>query len=170
MIGKTEALLNIIGRFAFLDLCTIMIIDPTLEMVQDFSKTRLTPMIKDTEELSQLFFDVSTKEKGRKEAKTRDSNNTILSKIFPGGRLIMCGANSPVGLASRPVRILLADEVDRFPDSAGVQPGGGHHERPALLQAWDEYKQRRTWFARDFCQPVYELNNCAINVSSMAGT
>ena len=29
--------------------------------------------------------------------------------------------------------------------------------RAALLQAWDEYKQRRTWFARDFCQPVYEM-------------
>lgn len=29
--------------------------------------------------------------------------------------------------------------------------------RAALLQAWDEYKQRRTWFARDFCQPVYEI-------------
>lgn len=29
--------------------------------------------------------------------------------------------------------------------------------RAALLQAWDEYKLRRTWFARDFCQPIYEL-------------
>lgn len=29
--------------------------------------------------------------------------------------------------------------------------------RAALLQAWDEYKQRRVWFARDFCQPVYEI-------------
>lgn len=29
--------------------------------------------------------------------------------------------------------------------------------RAALLQAWDEYKMRRTWFARDFCQPIYEV-------------
>ena len=28
--------------------------------------------------------------------------------------------------------------------------------RAALLQAWEEYKLRRVWFARDFCQPVYE--------------
>lgn len=28
--------------------------------------------------------------------------------------------------------------------------------RAALLQAWDEFKARRVWFARDFCQPVYE--------------
>lgn len=29
--------------------------------------------------------------------------------------------------------------------------------RAALLQAWDEYKMRRIWFARDFCQPVFEV-------------
>ena len=29
--------------------------------------------------------------------------------------------------------------------------------RAAMLQAWEEYKLRREWFARDFCQPVYEV-------------
>ena len=29
--------------------------------------------------------------------------------------------------------------------------------RAALLQAWEQYKTRRAWFARDFCQPVYEM-------------
>ncbi|MFC2394896.1 MAG: phage portal protein, partial [Alloprevotella tannerae] len=28
--------------------------------------------------------------------------------------------------------------------------------RAAMVQAWEEYKLRRKWFARDFCQPVYE--------------
>ncbi len=28
--------------------------------------------------------------------------------------------------------------------------------RAAMLQAWEEFRLRRTWFARDFCQPVYE--------------
>lgn len=28
--------------------------------------------------------------------------------------------------------------------------------RAALLQAWSAYKIRRIWFARDFCQPIYE--------------
>ncbi len=117
-VGKTEALLNIIGRFAHLDPCTIMVIDPTLELAQDFSKTRLSPMLRDTPALSKLFHNAST---GKTVSKTRDGNDTILSKIFPGGRLIMCGANSPAGLASRPIRVLLADEVDRFPDSAGSE-------------------------------------------------
>lgn len=50
--------------------------------------------------------------------KTRDANQTILSKVFKGGRIILVGANSPAGLASRPIRILLCDEVDRYPLSA----------------------------------------------------
>lgn len=110
-IGKSDMMNNVIGRFAHLDPCAIMMIQPTIDMAQDYSKTRIAPMIKDTKVLNNLFYDV----------KSRDANNTILSKVFPGGRLIMCGANSPAGLASRPIRILLADEVDRFPDSAGTE-------------------------------------------------
>ena len=110
-IGKSDIMNNVIGRFAHLDPCTIMMVQPTIDMAEDFSKSRIAPMLRDTKVLTNLFFDV----------KTRDSNNTILSKIFPGGRLIMCGANSPAGLASRPVRVLLCDEVDRFPLSAGTE-------------------------------------------------
>lgn len=29
--------------------------------------------------------------------------------------------------------------------------------RAALLEAWKSFRMRRTWFATDFCQPVYEL-------------
>jgi len=29
--------------------------------------------------------------------------------------------------------------------------------RAALLEAWKAFRMRRTWFAADFCQPVYEL-------------
>lgn len=116
-IGKSDIMNNVIGRFAHLDPASIMMIQPTVDMAQDYSKSRIAPMIRDTPVLSSLFYDV--KRVGDKTAKTRDGNNTILSKFFPGGRLVMCGANSPAGLASRPVRILLADEVDRFPESAG---------------------------------------------------
>lgn len=116
-VGKSDLMNNIIGRFAHLDPCTIMMIQPTIDMAMDFSKSRIAPMLRDTTVLTNLFYTV--KDKDTKPGKQNDGNNTILSKIFPGGRLIMCGANSPAGLASRPVRILLADEVDRFPDSAG---------------------------------------------------
>lgn len=114
-VAKTEILLNIIGRFAHLDPCSILLVNPTIEMSQDFSKARLSRMIQDTKVLTPLFYG-----KGEN-AKTRDSNQTILSKFFTGGRLVLGGANSPAGLASRPIRILLCDEVDRFPQSAGQE-------------------------------------------------
>lgn len=105
-VGKTEVLLNVVGRMAQLDPCSIMIVQPTLEMAQDFSKSRLSKMIADTKSLTPLFYE---------KVKTRDANQTILSKFFTGGRIVLAGANSPAGLASRPIRILLCDEVDRFP-------------------------------------------------------
>lgn len=113
-VGKTEILLNIIGRYAHIDPCTILLVNPTLEMSQDFSKARLSRMIQDTKVLTPLFGQM----------KSRDANQTILSKFFVGGRIVLCGANSPAGLASRPVRIVLCDEVDRFPLSAGGSQGG----------------------------------------------
>lgn len=112
-VGKTEILNNVVGRFAHIDPCSIMMIQPTLELAQDFSKSRLSSMITDTKELTPLFYG-----KGGRQ-KSRDANQTILSKFFVGGRIVLTGANSPANLASRPIRILLCDEVDRFPQSAG---------------------------------------------------
>lgn len=110
-IGKSDIMNNVIGRFAMLAPAPIMMVQPTIDMAQDYSKSRIAPMIRDSKALGEIFRDV----------KSRDSSNTILSKLFPGGRLIMGGANSPAGLASRPIKILLCDEVDRFPLSAGSE-------------------------------------------------
>lgn len=49
------------------------------------------------------------------------TNNTISHKVFPGGHLTIVGSNSPAQLASRPIRFLMIDEVDRFPASAGQE-------------------------------------------------
>ena len=107
-VSKSECLLNIVGRTAHLDPATIMIIQPTLSDAEDFSKARLSRMIADTKILTPLFYD---------KARSRDPNQTILSKFFKGGRVILVGANSSAGLASRPIKILLCDEVDRYPPS-----------------------------------------------------
>ena len=114
-IGKSECINNIIGRFSHLDPCPMMIVQPTIEMAQDYSKRRLAPMIRDCNVLSRLFYD------DKSVSKSRDANQTILSKYFPGGSLVLAGANSPAGLASRPIRIVLFDEVDRFPLSAASE-------------------------------------------------
>lgn len=105
---NSEVLNNVVGRFAHIDPCTIMIVQPTLEQAQDFSRARLSKMINDTKVLTPLFY---------------QKQDTILSKYFIGGRLVLQGANSAAGLASRPIRILLCDEVDRFPQSASGGEG-----------------------------------------------
>ena len=111
-LGKTEALLNIIGYHIDNDPSPILVLQPTLDMAQAFSKDRVasgllrsTPCLKDKV----------------KDPRSRDSGNTTLHKVFQGGALTIVGANSPSGLASRPIRIVLCDEVDRYPASAGSE-------------------------------------------------
>ena len=108
-VGKTEIILNAIGYYSDQDPSPILMIQPTLEMAETFSKDRLAPMVRDTPVLKEIYPD----------AKTRGGGNTMLHKKFTGGHITMAGANSPASLASRPVRIVLFDEVDRYPASAG---------------------------------------------------
>ncbi|CAI3560616.1 MULTISPECIES: phage terminase large subunit family protein [Clostridium] len=110
-VGKTELINNIIGYFIDYDPSPIMLLMPTIDLAQSYSKKRLAPMIRDTPTLREKV----------KDAKSRDSDNTLMEKGFPGGYIALTGANSPTGLSSRPIRILLADEVDRFPVSAGIE-------------------------------------------------
>lgn len=110
-VGKSELLLNAVGYHIDMDPGPMMIVQPTQDKAKDFSKERLAPMIRDCKTLRKKVSD----------AKSRDSNNTVSMKAFPGGYVALEGANSPAGLASRPVRILLVDEIDRFPVSAGEE-------------------------------------------------
>ena len=108
-LGKTDALiLNTIGYYMHYDPSPILVMQPTIDLGETFSKDRLTPMLRDTPVLKDKVND-----------KTRNSGNTILKKHFPGGHIAIIGANSPVGLRSRPIRVLLADEIDAYPVSAG---------------------------------------------------
>ena len=110
-VGKTEILLNIIAYFIDYDPSPMIVVQPTDLLAQAFSKDRLTPMIRDTPKLRNKIAD----------PKSRDSENTILHKKFIGGHITMIGANTPTNLASRPIRIVLCDEVDRYPASAGKE-------------------------------------------------
>ena len=110
-VAYTECLGNIIGYYIDQDPTSILVIQPTLEMAESWSRDRLATMIRDTPCLAAKVSDPSS----------RDSSNTLRMKTFPGGRLSIVGANSPASLASRPVRIIVADECDRFPVSAGTE-------------------------------------------------
>ena len=108
-VGKTEVLLNLLGYHMHRDPAPMLLVEPTLEIGQAMSKDRVAPMIESTPALRHLVG----------VARAKDSSNTLLHKSFPGGHLTISGANSPSSLASRPIRIVLADEVDRWPQSVG---------------------------------------------------
>lgn len=112
-LGKTEVLNNVVGYFIAHDPCTIMVVQPTLPMAMYWSKKRLSPMLRDTPKLAGLISEINKKAK--------DSSNTILEKDFPGGDINIAGANSPSSLASRPRRVVLFDEVNKYPSSAGAE-------------------------------------------------
>jgi len=107
-MGKTNAaILNVLGYFVTYDPCPIMIIQPTIQMAQSFSSKRIAPMFRDTPCLRDKISN-----------KTRSSENKLLEKSFKGGRgyAVITGANSAAALKSRPIRVLLCDEIDEWPD------------------------------------------------------
>jgi phage terminase large subunit GpA-like protein len=104
-IGATECGNNWISYVIHQAPGPIMSVQPTVEMAKRNSKQRIEPLIDESTALRALV----------REARSRDSGNTILSKEFPGGVLVMTGANSAVGLRSMAARYLFLDEVDGYP-------------------------------------------------------
>ena len=104
-IGGTECGNNWLGYIMHKAPGPIMAVSPTVEMAKRNSKQRIDPLIEDCEALRNV---VSS-------PRSRDKGNTMLSKDFQGGVLVMTGANSAVGLRSMPARYLFMDEIDGYP-------------------------------------------------------
>lgn len=108
-VGKTSCLSNAIGYFIHQDPAPMLVVYPTVELCKAYSKEQLAPMLRNTPALHGVVA----------EAKSRDSGNAIQLKVFPGGYIALAGANSPNGLSSRTVRVVLIDETDKVVASAG---------------------------------------------------
>ena len=104
-VGGTEAGNNWIGYVIHIAPGPMMAVSPTVEMAKRNSRQRIDPQIEDIPALRERVAP----------ARSRDSGNTVLSKEFPGGVLVMTGANSAAGLRSMPARYLFMDEVDGYP-------------------------------------------------------
>ena len=110
---KTEVLLNFIGFIADIDPGPVLVVEPRTEDAKALSKDRIAPTFRATPALRGKIAPV----------KSRDSNNTTLHKVLANGagHITITGAISPSGLAMRPIRYALLDEVDRYPASAGTE-------------------------------------------------
>src|SRR5712691_10411775 len=104
-IGGTEVGNNWIGYVVHQAPGPMLAVQPTVEMAKRNSKQRIDPLIEESDVLRRLVSD----------PRSRDSGNTMLAKEFPGGILVMTGANSAVGLRSMAARYLFFDEIDAYP-------------------------------------------------------
>lgn len=106
-VGKSEFLLNVMGYYADQEPAPQLMLQPTVEAAESFSKERIDPTFRYSPGLKGKL------EEGKDGRGTsRKSSTTIRLKHYPGGYLAMVGSNSPAGLRSRPIRVLLGDELD----------------------------------------------------------
>lgn len=113
-VGYTRIMDMAFGYYTHHDPSPILIVQPSLDDAEDYSKTEIMPMIRDTPELSLLLGD----------PKAKDSGNTILSKTFKNGAsLKLVGANSPGGFRRITIRVVIFDEVDGYPTGGAGNEG-----------------------------------------------
>jgi phage terminase large subunit GpA-like protein len=111
-IGKTEIGNNFIGFIIDHAPGPVMMVYATSGTGRRSSHTRLAKMLDSTQSLREKVSN-----------KSRDKANSTLRKDFPGGVLMIAGANSAADLAGQPVRYLFQDEVDKYPDDVdGLGP------------------------------------------------
>lgn len=86
-IGKSEMLINILGRYIHLDPCSILFVQPTVDDAKAFSKERVEPMIRDTKILRELIKKANKKSEGTVQGKMYDPKKKKKKPClaFPGG-------------------------------------------------------------------------------------
>lgn len=109
-VSKTEIGNNFLGFIIDWAPGPTMMVLPTSNTGKRSSKTRLARMIDSSPRLRSKISD-----------RARDKSNSATMKDFPGGVLVVAGANSAAELKSMPVRNLFLDEVDEYPDDVDGQ-------------------------------------------------
>lgn len=92
-VGYTKILDHAVAYYLSHDPSPIPVVQPRVEDAEDYSKTEIAPMLRDTPALKAIAG----------EAKAKDSGQTILKKQFSNGaNLTLVGANSPAGFVVSP--------------------------------------------------------------------
>ncbi len=105
-VGGTEALQNTLGYIVAQEPAPTMVVYPTEKLAEFTSENRIQPML----DLSPVL-----------KEKYHIRNSKKLELQFDGMYVVLSGANSPASLASRPIKNLLLDEVDKFPATSGKE-------------------------------------------------
>lgn len=102
-VGGTEAMQNILGYIIQQDPSPTMIVYPTDTLANSISENRIQPMVKASPTLKRLY---------------NENDSSKLEMQFEGMYLTLSGSNSPASLASKAIKYLLLDEVDKYPGAS----------------------------------------------------
>ncbi len=102
-VGYTKLVDLAIGYYMAADPCSILVVQPTIDDAEGFSKDEIAPMLRDVPVL---------------QGKVLRDDDTITKKIYPGGTLTLVGANSATGFRRLTVRIVVFDEMSAYPANA----------------------------------------------------
>ena len=110
-VGVTEAVINLLGYTMDHAPCPAMVLLPTLETRDSWKVQKLNPLLQETEAVRAVLGGV----------RARDAANRQDLIDFPGGVLFLAGGNSPNSYAQKSVRLLILDDLDRFPEEIGEE-------------------------------------------------
>jgi phage terminase large subunit GpA-like protein len=105
-VGKTEIILNMVGRTIDDDPAPTMIVLPRDEDAKGWAEKRVKPMVLACEALK---------------ARTTGLSDDLAGKLYVFDQMFLkfAGANSPADLASDPIKNVLMDEVEKYPVFSG---------------------------------------------------
>ena len=110
-VGVTEAVVNVLGYTMDHAPCPVMAMMPTLETRDTWKVQKLNPLLQETPVVRDLLGGV----------RSRDAANRQDLIDFPGGVLFLAGGNSANSYAQKSVRIIILDDLDRFPEEIGEE-------------------------------------------------
>lgn len=122
---KTELMINAALYYIHQEPSPIMYVAPKKETAEAWSKERFMKSITATPATRDVF-----------NGNRRGDGNTILQKQFPGGQISIVSARNPTDLAMRACRIMLFDEIDKYPLNVGAGQGGAGGEGDSIQVAW----------------------------------
>ena len=102
-VGGTEAELNMLGYIIGQDPAPSMVVYPSDKLGESISDNRIKPMLQASPSLRERYHELRSQK---------------VEMQFDGMYLTISGANSPSNLASRAIKYLFLDEVDKYPGAS----------------------------------------------------
>lgn len=122
---KTELMLNTALYYMHQEPSPIIYVAPKKETAEAWSKERLVKSVHATPVVADIF-----------SHNRRGEGNTITQKQFPGGQMSIVSARNPTDLAMRACRIVLLDEIDKYPTNVGSGEAGSGGEGDPITVVW----------------------------------